>query len=1252
MEKSKHTEKENKSKETTDIDSGKPYFSLSPRDDLDKKNETKENYKHYEQKLKWALDNAGTENIKNIAITGYYGAGKSSILKTFIKNHHSDNTENGKFKFLELSLATFHDDKQGSEKVKDIEKSLLQQIFYKVDDVKIPNSRLKKISNRISLNIIGQGLLTVIIMCILVRLYNLIFNIRPFFGFYWLDIALVVATFYMILLKMDVLSRLSPKRLKYKSLEVEIEKNTSELSILSRFLDEIIYFFKQTKYNVVLIEDIDRFESTEVFSNLRELNLILNSTDLINQNIVFIYAIKNEQFKTASDRTKFFDFIIPVIPVVNFETAANHFLNNLEESDIDIQHIDRYMVNSLFYLNDDLRIINNIFNELKTYHKILEKGGFYNDGDDKEIEVKVSLINRLIPLLFYKNVEPYDFSCMLKKKGYLYKIIDIEEQIKEKHITTLRNEINGINKTIKEANNKAISDINEVKILVINILLNLASKKLNLSNKNIAFNKISSDNDLDKIFDILIQDKNIIAKNINNSSYQATISLTDVEKELIFKIDDRIKHISNKNLIHHFKEKINNIEESIFKINNQSLAQTIKSEDIDHILNLETQKKLYKERNKNSKKDIIEPNKQLIEILILNDYINKDYFLYLSDYTKLGISLKDYKFLLSIKIKKNIGFEKPIDKPETILERISPSDFNSNAILNFALVDYIVKNTVANYPERIYYIVDWLSNFGETANKFIIRYYQEAENKNRFIHILSLRSKNLWLRIMDDNLFEKHRDNLYKLIIDNAPKERLVDYCNNSDFSAYIEVDTLNIFNIERYKLKFLIDSLKDPIKLKKINTDGSIPNLHYIFNSNFYEINLYNIDSFINVYGVKVKNYKSKLLTVINQQETLAEMRNYIYSTENFEDFIKNIILENPKNTKEEEPIILEILNMLEEKVSLETKKSLFKLQEFTVKNITEVENSSLRLFILKTQRMGNHVDNVLSFYETISKLKTADERNKAIADVINYIINLDSVLNVYDKTQRENLQQLIDLCISSNELDNKIYEKFISLLSKRLTRKDFNFTPAKNLEKDKFKILIANKYLALTQENISFIEDENYEDLLPLFFEKYENKLIEFFSINQKPYENIASAVLKANIDDAIKTELINLFNDNKVELFDFSNFKQLVLNHLFKTEGRNFDEGVKLLFIDGTFKLEFIPKIFNIISDVLNKEQIKTFFESQESLPYHKLSKSKKRPSFEINDANEKMLNTLKEKEIISDYHKDLENNKFNVKYVNKY
>lgn len=67
------------------------YQFLTPFDKADKNGK-------YSQALNEALEN---KKVKNIAISGSYGSGKSSFIKTFEVN-------NPQFNFLDISLATFN----------------------------------------------------------------------------------------------------------------------------------------------------------------------------------------------------------------------------------------------------------------------------------------------------------------------------------------------------------------------------------------------------------------------------------------------------------------------------------------------------------------------------------------------------------------------------------------------------------------------------------------------------------------------------------------------------------------------------------------------------------------------------------------------------------------------------------------------------------------------------------------------------------------------------------------------------------------------------------------------------------------------------------------------------------------------------------------------------------------------------------------------------------------------------------------
>ena len=129
------------SKSESELNVGSNFHTLSPTDNA-------ENVDTYIQSLDWALKNK--DKIKNIAISGAYGSGKSSVIKTFIKRNINKN-----YKFLNISLATFKELKNQSNNQRNgnnntlrlIELSILQQLFYHEKDKKIPDSRFKKIES-------------------------------------------------------------------------------------------------------------------------------------------------------------------------------------------------------------------------------------------------------------------------------------------------------------------------------------------------------------------------------------------------------------------------------------------------------------------------------------------------------------------------------------------------------------------------------------------------------------------------------------------------------------------------------------------------------------------------------------------------------------------------------------------------------------------------------------------------------------------------------------------------------------------------------------------------------------------------------------------------------------------------------------------------------------------------------------------------------------------------------------------------
>ena len=99
-----------------------------------KEDEDNYNLKTYLESIRWGILN---QNVKNIAISGSFGTGKSTILNLFKKN-------NPELKTLDISLGKFEKNEQ---KEIDIETSIVQQILYFEKKRNLKDSRFERINN-------------------------------------------------------------------------------------------------------------------------------------------------------------------------------------------------------------------------------------------------------------------------------------------------------------------------------------------------------------------------------------------------------------------------------------------------------------------------------------------------------------------------------------------------------------------------------------------------------------------------------------------------------------------------------------------------------------------------------------------------------------------------------------------------------------------------------------------------------------------------------------------------------------------------------------------------------------------------------------------------------------------------------------------------------------------------------------------------------------------------------------------------
>jgi len=125
-------------------------------------------------------------------------------------------------------------------------------------------------------------------------------------------------------------------------------------------------------------------------------------------------TVRDDLF-SVEKRAKFFDLIVPVIPVINTSNSQDKIRERLSKYTFRKKISDQYIKDISLFL-DDLRLINNIINEYVIYYEKL-------DGENLNAE-------KLFSIVVYKNYHPADFEQLHRNKGGLYDLTnDLNEDI-------------------------------------------------------------------------------------------------------------------------------------------------------------------------------------------------------------------------------------------------------------------------------------------------------------------------------------------------------------------------------------------------------------------------------------------------------------------------------------------------------------------------------------------------------------------------------------------------------------------------------------------------------------------------------------------------------------------------------------------------------------------------------------------------------------------------------------------------------
>ncbi len=1182
------------------------YSSLSPIANGDKEG-------HYSKALQWALENREEEDIKNIALTGSYGSGKSTILKTFQNNYKGTELE-----FLNISLATFKEEKPKFDKLgnpieKDkeellrlIETSILQQIFYHEEDKNIPDSRFKKIKSYS-----GKKLLftTVGILLFIIALLNYfnpyiiqsVFKDNPLSIFicnalhYSSILIIIIGIFFLIYKSIRIISSITINKFKFQNAEIGIGESINK-SILNHHLDEILYFFSIRPYNIVIIEDLDRFEETEIFTKLREINLLLNNSEKTKKkNITFIYAVRDDMF-SDNERIKFFDFIIPVIPVINSSNSSEILLRKKEKYNYDLT--DTFIEDISFFI-DDMRLLHNISNEFYLY-KV--KQGETPLNQDK-----------LFAIITYKNKYPNDFVSLSKNEGHLYNILNSKSKYVNQEVNQIEEKTSVLKEEIKNlelVNIKSIKELRQLYIIrVIETLDNFNSLVLN--KETITIDDLLKDEN----FEYLKSNKLFYQSSYHNRGYNRTeypikkveISFSEIEK----KVDSKKSYTDKEQEIIDIKSnKSNSLRQEIQKLEKQK--------NITRNLNISELLQSNKKIDLNINEDL---DKDFITILIRNGYISEDYIDYISLFHEGSITRNDHKFIINVRNRQKLEFEYKLSKIDKVISKINPVDFNSEYILNYDLLDCLLKNHKTNNIP-LEYIFTKLKDESSASILFINGFIERTENLNLFIKTLCSYWIGIWGYYVNDVSYSDQQLNkTLKYIIEYADIESIIKIDKQSNLKNHLTKDPeiLNItFNNDK-----LISVISD-LQLKFIDLDfeNSPENiLDFIYENNHYDFNEKIVREIVIKYGEfeQVSFDNSNYSSLKNSKSD--SLINYIEA--NIDDYIKNIYLKLEKNINEEQKAYLGLLNHSE--LSLKLKKEVIKKVVTKISDVSLIEDINLLSFAIENNKIEPKWNNLLYSFRV-----SEDKILNSTIDFINNIENANKLAKVKipTKVNDENIFGVFcELLILSNDIENKSFDLITNSVPWSYSGLNID-----NLDKEKVKSLIKNKVISPTIESFNILK-EKYQTSAIELLEKYKSKFIE----------KIEELVLDSNdVELILKSTTLN--NLEKLK------FLETCSNDTIASNSENLKLISQLILNDSSFRINellFKDLIINKCVPIANRIKlfnknlfsadvtfIEKFLNNLDS-SYEKITNRDKRAKIQDNPDNRELLTNLKRKDYISSF-----------------
>lgn len=1198
------------------------YVDLAPTDNA-------ENVSEYLRALEWALND---KNITNIALAGPYGAGKSSIIETFLRIHPS-------IKYINISLAMFRKNDQdavqqgdGDNFEKQLEEGILKQLFYKVHYSKIPQSRyrkLHKVSLGISLmHVIFTGALIIGLMFFLApgkleELKNAYSNMMSIlFGERVLYYVLCTGVMGMVIIAiMTVLFRWI--NTKWRSIEINIADKAvikadekDEALSLNKNMDEILYFFEETNYTLIVIEDLDRFDTPEVYTKLREINKIINSYDAIQRKIVFIYALKDDIFH-SEDRTKLFDFIIPVVPYIDVTNSGEYLkrkLKILKFKGLEFDIPNDYITNVAPFISD-MRVLNNICNEFIVFKK--------NIKDSQDLDKLQDV--QMLSLIIFKNMYPREFAKLQESEGIIKEAYHDKSSFVKEMSGDLEKEIEIAMGEKEKSDGLGMLDVEDIKLAFIQKLVGDRGVFTKIQVNNTTYTKSEILKDEFSLSQMGTGTATFFYYPSNTSYYnngQQNKNKDDIEK---LRCSDGITYFEKCDRViardkKHRKQIVQNLldkQKNLYMLRSKTMKALIKEYGADKVL------------GENVRKN------GLLVFMLRHGYIDDTYQMYINYFLSGSVTADELNFIINVRnYAGNSDWNYRIIHPRNVIDRLFDYELERQKdCLNFDLADFFYNDNSESKKKSAF--TKQLAKNDADSRRFIKEYYVRAKNKAEYIRNIAQQKMLFWYDICsDDGLGYQDKVSYLKDIFMYLTVEDIVlqDTAADDEHPQY----SICTFIAESDKI---IEQLQDSgaekvvavltqIKVKLRNVDLETVNdiiIKGIFNNELFEISLVMLQNYINFkFGESIADFQTNIYTYILKQKDCLVTD---YLERNIYDFVTEVILPTEANTKEDIDTVFRCIKLLEYDQNL----SIQLIQKMDI--VMEDLKEWYRTLDASNEEVKPLVDTFLAenkMLATIENLDTYKEKYKFTDELCDFVdANIDELIS------DENLDDVHVKEILKKNIQNETIEKILQNYEMESLGDNLN-----NYNQNVVQKMIDQRYFKYTRSRYNEIQS-SFDRLLPLFIKRYWKEFEQ--DISNINFELTTINVLfKSNLDDEKKAVILNGVNVSQMtrEVFDF--VRDTHVSILKKYVQETWDK------LEVKDRPAFMIKYFSVFSI----SEIENMFAKMPK-EYQTLKQMDKRHEvlLEKNAINEALCQKLKDASYISSYGPKIEKNAISTSHKDK-